>query len=81
MKIKGAEIMNLETPSQENLKILLDEIADQLSIVNRTIMDAKDYDLNKYTELKSLYDLIKQKGHLSTLETQAFIEELRNTRK
>ncbi|WP_077300265.1 DUF1128 domain-containing protein [Virgibacillus pantothenticus] len=73
--------MSLEYPTQENLKILLDEIADHLSVVNRTIMDAEDYDLNKYDELKSLYDMIKRKGHLSMLETQAFIEELRNIRK
>ncbi|CDQ40146.1 MULTISPECIES: DUF1128 domain-containing protein [Virgibacillus] len=73
--------MNLEQPTEENLKILLDGIAERLDVVNRTIMDPKDYDLNKYNELKLMYDMINQKGHLSAQETQAFIEELRAVRK
>ncbi|GAA0435562.1 MAG: DUF1128 domain-containing protein [Bacillota bacterium] len=73
--------MSLEKPSAENLKILLDEIAEQLDVVNRTIMDPEDYDLNKYEEIKFMYDMIKQKGRLSAQETQAFIEELRSVRK
>lgn len=73
--------MNLENPSQENLKFMLDELADQLAVVNREILDSKDYDLDKYEEIKFMYDMIKQKGQLSASETQAFIDELRTVRK
>ncbi|WP_077326135.1 DUF1128 domain-containing protein [Virgibacillus siamensis] len=73
--------MNLENPSQENLKFILDELADNLKVVNREIMDPDDYDLEKYGELKLMYDMIKQKGQLSASETQAFIDELRSVRK
>ncbi|WP_188454421.1 DUF1128 domain-containing protein [Virgibacillus oceani] len=73
--------MGLENPSQENLKIILDEMAERLDVVNRTIMDPEDYDLAKYEELKFMYDMIKQKGRLSASETQAFIDELRSVRK
>lgn len=73
--------MNLEQPSEENFKILLDEIAEHLSIVNRSIMDSDDYDLNQYDKLKAMYDMIKRQGNLSVQETQAFLEELRTIRK
>ncbi|MGP4106952.1 DUF1128 domain-containing protein [Virgibacillus sp. L01] len=73
--------MNLENPSQENLKFILDELAEMLNVVNRTIMDPEDYDLDKYEDIKFMYDMIKQKGQLSASETQAFIDELRSVRK
>jgi len=73
--------MNLENPTKENLEIMLNDLAERLSVVNRAIMDAEDYDLSKYEEIKFLYDMIVKKGNLSVSETQAFIEELRNVRK
>ncbi len=81
IKIDRGVYMNLENPSQENLKFILDELADNLKVVNREIMDPDDYDLEKYGELKLMYDMIKQKGQLSASETQAFIDELRSVRK
>ncbi|RLL45287.1 DUF1128 domain-containing protein [Oceanobacillus piezotolerans] len=73
--------MSLETASQANLKIILDQLADYLNVVNRGLLDADDYDLNKYDELKSMYDMVVKKGRLSSSEAQAFIEELANIRK
>ncbi|MEN1966906.1 DUF1128 family protein [Lentibacillus sp. N15] len=73
--------MGLENPSAENLKIILDDLAETLGVVNRSIMDPEDYDLDKYDDLKFMYDMIKQKGKLSASETRAFIDELRSVRK
>ncbi|MDC3416425.1 DUF1128 domain-containing protein [Aquibacillus salsiterrae] len=73
--------MNLNDASKENLDFIINEMAELLKVVNRSIMDPDDYDLAKYNELKSLYDLIKQKGQLSVAETQAFVQELAASRK
>ncbi|MTW86665.1 DUF1128 family protein [Virgibacillus dakarensis] len=73
--------MGLENPTAENLKVILDELAEMLGVVNRSIMDPEDYDLDKYDDLKFMYDMVKQKGRLSASETQAFIDELRTVRK
>lgn len=73
--------MNLDKPSDENMKILLDELAERLHVVNRGLMDAEDYDLDKYDDLKFMYDMVVKKGQLSASETQAFIEELAAVRK
>jgi uncharacterized protein YfkK (UPF0435 family) len=73
--------MNLDQPTEQNLKKILDELADRLGVANRALMDPEDYDLNKYDDLKLMYDMIINKGSLSASETQAFIEELRSVRK
>ncbi|WP_067729322.1 DUF1128 domain-containing protein [Oceanobacillus damuensis] len=73
--------MNLEKASEENMKILLDELAERLNVVNRSIMEPEDYDLSKYEDLKFLYDMVIKKGQLSASETQAFIQELSMIRK
>ncbi|GAA0445383.1 hypothetical protein GCM10008983_23670 [Lentibacillus halophilus] len=73
--------MNLEEPTQENLKFMLEELAEMLSVVNREMLEAQDYDLNKYEDIRFMYDMVKQKGQLSASEKQAFIDELRSVRK
>jgi uncharacterized protein YfkK (UPF0435 family) len=73
--------MNLEVPSSENLKTLLNELAKHLKVANRGLLDPEDYDLDKYEDLKFMYDMVVQRGQLSASETQAFIDELRAARK
>lgn len=73
--------MDLSHPSEENLKYILDELAEHLTVANRAIMDPEDYNIDKYDELKFMYDMVLQKGNLSISESQAFIEELRAMRK
>ncbi|WP_138414896.1 DUF1128 domain-containing protein [Aquibacillus sediminis] len=71
----------LNEATEENLEFIINELASMLQVVNRSIMDPEDYDISKYDELKSLYDMLKQKGSLSVAETQAFIQELSSIRK
>ncbi|ASK63518.1 hypothetical protein CFK37_15825 [Virgibacillus phasianinus] len=73
--------MNLEQPSNENMKVILDELAERLKVANRGLLDHEDYDLKKYDEIKFMYDMVVQKGQLSASETQAFIDELKSVRK
>lgn len=73
--------MGLENANEENMKILLDGLAEQLNIANRSIMDPEDYDLSKYEDLKFMYDMVVRKNQLSAPEKQAFITELATIRK
>ncbi|MCP3026152.1 DUF1128 family protein [Halobacillus sp. A5] len=73
--------MSLQEPTKDNLTFIIDDMADRLQVVNRSIMDPEDYDLDKYSEIKSLYDIIQTKGQLSVSEIQAFVQELGNYRK
>ncbi|HLR80238.1 MAG TPA: DUF1128 domain-containing protein [Bacillota bacterium] len=73
--------MDLERPTLKNLKYILDDLAERLDVANRLIMDPDDYDLNKYEQLKDMYEFVLQKERLTPSETHAFIEELRSVRK
>lgn len=73
--------MDLSTATQENLSYLLKKIGEKLGVVNVALLDPIDYNLDKYEDLKWLYEHIVTKDSLSVSETQAFIEELANIRK
>ena len=73
--------MDLEKGTEENVAYILNDLATRLDVANRSLFDPKHYDINKYTDLKLMYEMIVQKGKLSMMETQAFIEELRLVRK
>lgn len=73
--------MSLDVQNQENLSFMIHEIAEKLQVVNRSIMDPKDYPLENYEEIKNLYDMIHAKGNFSVSEIQAIVEELGKYRK
>ncbi|MFC7061241.1 DUF1128 domain-containing protein [Halobacillus seohaensis] len=73
--------MSLQEPTKDNLSTIIGDMASRLQVVNRSIMDPDDYDLDKYDEIKSLHDIIQAKGQLSVSEIQAFVQELGNYRK
>jgi len=73
--------LNLEQPTRENLEYIINDMADRLQVVNRTIMDPDDYDLEKYGEIKELHDIVQMKGQLSVSEIQTFVQELGQFRK
>lgn len=73
--------MNLDNPSNENLKFILEQLADKLDIANRVLVNEKDYDLERYDDLKYMYEFVVKKQQLSVNEKHAFIDELRSVRK
>jgi|GEM_PF-721234 len=73
--------MSLTNATEENLQFILEQLAKKLDVANQIVFDPKGYDLDKYEELKHMYDFIMKKDHLSTAEIQAFIDELRSVRK
>jgi len=72
--------MDLSNASQQNLRFILEELSKKLNVANRIFMDEKHYDLNKYDDLKDLYEMVITRDQLSLAETDAFIDELRHIR-
>lgn len=73
--------MTLEQATEENLKILLEQLGERLGVANKILLDEKDYDLNRYEDIKFLHDHVMTSGKLSPSETNAFIDELKAVRK
>lgn len=80
-KKRGGSSLNLEKPTRDNLAFILNEMADKLNVANRGLLDPEDYDLNRYEDIKMMYDLIVQKGQLTASEANAFVSELGAVRK
>lgn len=77
----GGEHMDLNNPTEENLSYILGEMVIKLKVANKALFDPEDYNLEKYSDLKFMYDTINQIGTLSPSESDAFIKELAATRK
>lgn len=73
--------MNLSEANQSNLAYLLEKIGQKLDVANTSLLDPEDYNINKYQELKWLYDYVIDKSVISISEKEAFIEELAVIRK
>lgn len=73
--------MNLNEPTEENLTFILEELSKKLKVANKSLLDPEDYDLDKYSDLKMMYDVLHNKETLSPSETDAFVKELSATRK
>lgn len=73
--------MNLSEANQSNLAYLLEKIGQKLAVANTSLLDPEDYNINKYQELKWLYDYVIDKSVISISEKEAFIEELAVIRK
>ncbi|BAM47661.1 MAG: DUF1128 domain-containing protein [Amphibacillus sp.] len=73
--------MNLSEANQKNLAYMLDSIGKQLDVANPSLLDPEDYNIDKYDDLKWLYDFVVNKNNISIAEKEAFIEELATIRK
>ncbi len=73
--------MNLSEANQTNLAYLLEKIGQKLDVANTSLLDPEDYNIDKYQELKWLYDYVIDKSVISISEKEAFIEELAVIRK
>ncbi|MFC0524108.1 DUF1128 domain-containing protein [Pontibacillus salicampi] len=73
--------MDLSNPTTDNLHFMINQLAEQLQVVNRGLMDPEDYDMDQYDNIKEVYDMVQMKGQLSVSEIQAVVGELGKFRK
>lgn len=73
--------MDLNQPTEDNLKFMLEKMSEKLDVANQIVFDPKGYDMDKYDDLKLMYEFIMKKNYLSAAEIHAFVDELRSVRK
>jgi uncharacterized protein YfkK (UPF0435 family) len=79
---QGGFMMNLETPCQENLVHLINEIKSHLKLVNTTLIDPQEFHLDDYEEILTLYHMIRRKNdRLTMMEIEGVLEELGRLRR
>ncbi len=73
--------MNLNTPSQENVIYMIEQIKEKLRMVNVDAMQSDKFDENKYEDLQYLYELVMKRDSFSPNEMNAIVAELGTLRK
>ncbi|WP_188205776.1 DUF1128 domain-containing protein [Alkalibacillus aidingensis] len=73
--------MNLNEATAENLEYIIDELAKKLQVMNSSLLNPEDYDLEHYHEIKDIYDMLTMQGQVSVAEINAIIDELKKYRK
>ncbi|MFB5660597.1 DUF1128 domain-containing protein [Alteribacillus sp. HJP-4] len=68
--------MNLEEKSSENLAYMIDEIKTKLQVVNGAALKAENFDMDRYDDVKDLYEMVDSKQQFSVSELDAIVSEL-----
>lgn len=73
--------LNLNSPTQENLTWIINQIKNHLKVVNAALITPEDFSLDQYPDLLEIYQLIEKKqGRLSMMEIEGILEELSELR-
>ncbi|MEI5908589.1 DUF1128 domain-containing protein [Bacillus spongiae] len=73
--------MELKTKSTENMVYMLDEIKAKLRMVNESAVNSSAFNIDKYDDIKDIYEFVMKKPTFSPNEMQAIVEELGSLRK
>ncbi|WP_308638469.1 DUF1128 domain-containing protein [Paenibacillus silvisoli] len=67
---------NLTEPTQDNVAFMIDTIKNKLRMASGAAMQASNFSLEKYEDLKDVYDIVASKDKFSISEVEAIVSEL-----
>lgn len=67
---------NLQLKTQENVEFMIEVIKTKLKMASAAAMQASNFDLNKYEDIKDLYEVVASKDKFSISEVEALVSEL-----
>ncbi|GMK42067.1 hypothetical protein PCCS19_51260 [Paenibacillus sp. CCS19] len=68
--------MNLNEPTISNVAFMIDEIKSKLKMATAAAMQPNHFDLNRYEDIKDIYEVIASKPSFSISEVEALVSEL-----
>jgi len=68
--------MDLNQPTQENVEYMIETIKSKLRMATGSAMQASGFSVDKYEDLKDIYDMINSKERFSISEVEALVSEL-----
>ncbi|RAP75312.1 DUF1128 domain-containing protein [Paenibacillus montanisoli] len=67
---------NLSEPNHDNVAFMIDTIKNKLRMASGAAMQASNFSLDKYEDLKDVYDIVAGKDKFSISEVEAIVSEL-----
>ncbi|RUS47767.1 DUF1128 domain-containing protein [Cohnella sp. AR92] len=68
--------MDLSQPTQENVEFMIEGIKAKLRMASAAAMQASHFQVDKYEDIKDLYDMVSSKDRFSISEVEALVSEL-----
>ncbi|RJE87654.1 DUF1128 domain-containing protein [Paenibacillus sp. 1011MAR3C5] len=72
---------NLDQHTQENVEIMIEAIKTKLRMASGAAMQASNFNVDQYEDIKDLYDVVNGKDRFSISEVEALVSELGKLRK
>jgi uncharacterized protein YfkK (UPF0435 family) len=73
--------MDLNNENYENLAFMIEGLKKKLQLVNSGLIQPDDYELNKYDDVKELYDMVMKMPSFSIRDMEGIVEELASLKK
>ncbi|MEV5030546.1 DUF1128 domain-containing protein [Paenibacillus sp. LPE1-1-1.1] len=67
---------NLDLQTQENVEYMIEVIKTKLKMASAAAMQASNFDLGKYEDIRDLYEVVASKEKFSISEVEALVSEL-----
>ena len=64
---------NLMDPTAENVEFMIEAIKTKLRMASGAAMQASNFDLDKYEDMKDIYDIVASKDKFSISEVEALV--------
>ncbi|MFC4304246.1 DUF1128 domain-containing protein [Cohnella boryungensis] len=68
--------MDLNQPTQQNVEYMIETIKTKLRMATGSAMQASSFTVDKYEDLKDIYDMVNSKERFSISEVEALVSEL-----
>ncbi len=68
--------MDLTQPTQQNVEYMIEAIKSKLRMATGSAMQASSFTVDKYEDLKDIYDMVNSKERFSISEVEALVSEL-----
>jgi uncharacterized protein YfkK (UPF0435 family) len=73
---RSREDMDLSTPSEANISFMIDQIKNKLRMATGSVMQASTFSLERYEDLRDIYEMVMAKDRFSIRELEAIATEL-----
>ncbi|MBN2982607.1 MULTISPECIES: DUF1128 domain-containing protein [Cohnella] len=68
--------MDLSQPTKENIEYMIEAIKTKLRMASGAAMQASHFQVDRYEDIKDIYDMVESKDRFSISEVEALVSEL-----
>jgi len=67
---------DLNEPTPENIALMIEAIKSKLRMASGAALQSSRFPVERYDEIRELYELVRAKPHFSISEVEALVSEL-----